>query len=64
MLSDRIQAIEATINEELNRMAPPLPNPRLRIDPRSDSDGHSTRMGVQAMQTANQVLLARALEDD
>ena len=64
MISDRLQAIEATINEELNRMGPAIPNPCLCIAPSGGSDGRVTRMGVQAMNAANQVLMARALASD
>ena len=36
-LSDRLQAIEATINMEMNRSVPLLPNPRVCITPSSGS---------------------------
>ena len=63
LLSNKLQAIEATINEELNRMGPALPNPRVCISPSSDSDGRVVRMGGQALNSANQVLMARAVQE-
>ena len=63
MISTRLQAIEATINEELNRAGPTLVSPRLCIAPSGGSDGRMTPMGVQALQAANRVLMARALAD-
>ena len=63
LLSNKLQAIEATINEELNRTGPALPNPRVCITPSSDSDGRVARMGVQALNAANQVLMARAMQE-
>ena len=62
-LSDRLQAIEATINMEMNRSVPLLPNPRVCITPSSGSDGRTARMGVQALNAANQVLMARAMAE-
>ena len=63
MISTRLQAIEATINEELNRAGSTLVSPRLCIAPSGGSDGRMTPMGVQALQAANRVLMARALAD-
>ena len=64
MLSDRLQAIEATINEELNRTGPTTLMPRLCITPSGGSDGQARPMGVQALQAANRVLMARAMSTE
>ena len=63
LLCERMQAIEAAMSAAIMNPVPVIPDPRIIVAPSSGSDGVVAHMGRQALQSANSVLLARALAE-